>query len=133
MKTHIRKQGDTIYVSIDGKLEFDTHIPFRDDLGKVLRTLRGTSGSAPAQTDSVAKEIIFDLSNLEFVGSSGISAFIRTLQDFNSAAPIRPRYCNVKSEFKRMMQALDTQALFDFYEPSSHDANSAQSRRYRDH
>ena len=107
MRTKINKQGDTITVSMEGTLDFETHVPLREDLGKLIRT---------AKTDSVAKKIIFNLEKLEFVGSSGISSFVQTLKDFNSAAPTKPAYCNVKSEFKRVIKAFDEQEQFAFYE-----------------
>lgn len=107
MKTEIKKQGDTIVVSMDGKLDFETSAPLREHLDKLLT--RSSSDAAP-------KKIIMNLEGLEFVGSSGISSFVQTLKDFNASAPSRPRYCNVKSEFRRVIKAFDEQDLFDFYD-----------------
>jgi anti-anti-sigma factor len=107
MKTQIKKNGDTIIVSMDGILDFETHAPLREDLSKLIDQ---------AQTDSVPKKIIFNLENLEFVGSSGISSFIHLLKEFNSHSPTRPRYCNVKSEFRRIIKAFDEGDLFEFFE-----------------
>jgi anti-anti-sigma factor len=107
MRTNIKKNGDTIVVSMDGKLDFETNVPLREDLGKLIRQTK---------TDTVAKKIIFNLENLEFVGSSGISSFVQTLKDFNSAAPNKPAYCNVKSEFKRVIKAFDETDAFEFFE-----------------
>ena len=106
MKTQIKKHGDTIIVHMDGTLDFETHVPLREDLGKIIRSTK---------TDSTAK-IIFNLQNLEFVGSSGISSFVQTLKDFNSVAPSKPAYCNVKSEFKRVIKAFDETDQFEFFE-----------------
>lgn len=107
MKTHIKKLGDTIIVHMDGTLDFETHVPLREDLSKLIRH---------AKTDTVAKKIIFNLERLEFVGSSGISSFVQTLKEFNTAAPTKPAYCNVKSEFKRVIKAFDEQDQFVFFE-----------------
>ncbi len=107
MKTHIKKKGDTLVVSMDGRLDFETHVPLREDLSKLLRNTK---------TDSVATKIIVNLENLEFVGSSGISSFVQTLKDFTTEAPTRPRYCNVRSEFKRIIKAFDEEELFEFFE-----------------
>lgn len=107
MKTQIKKNGDTIVVSMDGKLDFDTHVPLREDLFKLVEE--------PNQ-DSVPKKIIFNLEKLEFVGSSGISSFVQTLKEFNESAPTKPRYCNVKSEFRRVIKAFDEEEVFEFYE-----------------
>ena len=56
------------------------------------------------------------MEELEFVGSSGISSFIQTLKDFGSENPVKPRFCNVRSEFQRVMKALDDSGQFEFYE-----------------
>jgi anti-anti-sigma factor len=105
MKTRIKKTGDTVVVSMDGLLDFNTFVPLREDLAKLLNANK---------TDSIAKKIIFDLENLEFVGSCGISSFIQTLKEFNSNAPTKPIYCNVKSEFRRIIKAFDEENLFEF-------------------
>jgi anti-anti-sigma factor len=107
MKTHIKKNGDTIIVTMDGLLDFGTHVPLREDLTKLM---------GQTQSDSVPKKIIFNLENLEFVGSSGISSFVQTLKEFNANSPTRPRYCNVKSEFKKIIKAFDETELFEFFE-----------------
>ncbi len=105
MKTNIRKEGETIIVSIDGTLDFENQVPLKDDLQKLVKHTK---------VDSTARKIIFDLKNLEFVGSSGISAFVQTLREFNQAAPSKPVYFNVKSEFKKVMRAFDEFDTFDF-------------------
>jgi anti-anti-sigma factor len=107
MKTEIRKIGDTVIVSMDGKLDFETSGPLREDLGKLVRQ---------TSTDTAPRKIIVNCENLEFVGSSGISSFVQALREFNAMAPIRPRYCNVKSEFRRVIKAFDEGDLFEFYE-----------------
>lgn len=107
MKTNIKKVGDTMVVSVDGTLDFEMQEPLKKDLGKLIQR---------AQTDSVPKKIIFNFENLEFVGSSGISNFVQTLKDFNQRAPMKPRYCNVKSEFKRIIKAFDESDAFEIYD-----------------
>src|SRR3954468_13970893 len=107
MKTEIKKVGDTVIVSIGGRLDFETAGPLRESLGRLITQTR---------TDSAPRKIIVNCENLEFVGSSGISSFVQTLKDFNAMAPIRPRYCNVKSEFKRVIKAFDEQDIFDFHD-----------------
>ncbi|MEK6706315.1 MAG: STAS domain-containing protein [Bdellovibrionota bacterium] len=111
MKTQIRKNGDTVTVSMDGKLNFETSIPLREDLAKLMSKLTNMSG-----TDSVPKKIVFNFEKLDFVGSSGISSFVQTLKDFNSLSPVKPQYHNVKNEFQRVIKAFDETALFEFYE-----------------
>ena len=107
MRTQIKKVGNTIVVSMDGKLDFGTHVPLREELTKLIKA---------KITDSAPKKIIFNLEGLEFVGSSGISAFVQALKDFNSSSPEKPRYCNVKSEFRRVIKAFDDTDLFEFFD-----------------
>ena len=107
MKTKIKKTDDAIVVSIDGKLDFGSHLPLREDLMKIVRQ---------AKTDSVPKKIIFDFDKLDFVGSSGISSFVQTLREFNATIASPTSYHNVKNEFKQVMRALDDDALFDFFD-----------------
>lgn len=107
MKTQVKKIGDTMVVSMDGQLDFEGQEPLRENLNRILNQ---------AKTDSVASKIIVNLENLEFVGSSGISSFVQALKDFSAHAPTRPRYCNVKNEFRRMMKAFDEGDAFEFFD-----------------
>jgi anti-anti-sigma factor len=107
MKTHIKKNGDTIVVNMNGQVDFETYVPLREDLSKLMNE---------TITDSAPKKIIFNFENLEFVGSSGISSFVQTLKEFNANSPTKPRYCNVKSEFRRVIKAFDEGDLFEFYD-----------------
>ncbi len=107
MKTQVKMIGDTMVVTMDGRLDFETQEPLKQDLSRIMQKTK---------TDSAATKIIFNLEKLEFVGSSGISNFIQTLKDFGTRAPVKPRYCNVKSEFKKVMKAFDEEADFEFYD-----------------
>lgn len=103
MKTNIRREGNTLIVSIEGQLDFET----TDNLKANLTQL---------QSDKTSDRVIFDLGELQFVGSSGISAFVQTLRDFNDKQSIRPRYANVRNEFKRIMSAFDEEGTFEFFD-----------------
>jgi len=107
MRTTISKIGDTTIVTMDGRLDFETAEPLRKNLGRLM---------ANTKTDTVPKKIIFNLENLDFVGSSGISSFIQTLKDFNERSVVKPHYCNVKSEFKRVIKSFDEAELFEIFD-----------------
>lgn len=107
MKTKIRKIGDTVVICMDGKLDYEIQGNLKQDLTKLASGLK---------SDVAPKKIIFNLENLEFVGSSGISSFVQSLQEINNSSSIKPRYCNVRSEFQRVMKAFDEEGLFEFYD-----------------
>lgn len=103
MKTNIRKDGDAVIVSLEGHLDFETTDTFRESLNRLER-------------QTANNRVIFDLSQLQFVGSSGISAFVQALREFNVRAAQKPRYANVKSEFKKIIVAFDENNSFEFWE-----------------
>ena len=64
MKTEIKKNGNTITVTMNGKLNFESQVPLKDDLLQLIEDTK---------KDSVPRSIIFD----SLVNHSG-----RTSQDF---------------------------------------------------
>jgi anti-anti-sigma factor len=107
MKTLIRRDGDTLVINVNGKIDHEAQEKMKENLKSLLK---------PERSDSVPKQIIFNMEKLEFVGSSGISAFIQTLKDFNTQTENRPRYCHVRNEFKRIIKAHDEENHFEFFE-----------------
>ena len=106
MKTRIKQVDDAMVVSIEGHLSYETHEPLRDHLFEIMEQ---------ARVQHPDKKIIFNFENLEFVGSSGISAFINSLKELTDEGS-SPKYCNVATEFQRVMKAFDESNLFQFYE-----------------
>lgn len=105
MKTRIKRMGDTVIVALEGKIDYETQEPFRRDLTRIL---------SDSQRDHASKKVVFDLENLEFVGSSGITSLIQIFKDFNDRNETRPVYCNVASEFQKVIKAFDESCAFDF-------------------
>src|SRR5580698_1019861 len=99
MQAKIRKDGDITVVELKGRLDFETAEPFRETCQDVL-------------TNS---KVVFNLAELSFVGSSGIGAFVNTLMEFSKNNPVPPKFCNVKSEFRKVFKATDEGAfqIFD--------------------
>lgn len=108
MKTRITKSQDWIIVSIDGRLDHESNEPLKENLSRLLSLGSGAS--------ALPQKIIFNFEMLEFVGSCGLSSFIQTLKDFNARSPVRPRYCNVGSEFRKIIRAFDEEAIFEFHD-----------------
>lgn len=99
MQAKIRKDGDITVVELKGRLDFETAEPFRETCADILSN----------------SKVVFNLAELSFVGSSGIGAFVNTLRDFTKASPVPPKFCNVKSEFRKVFKATDevTFQVFD--------------------
>jgi len=110
MKTKITEKEDIVIVDLEGGLSFESQIPFREDLIRL---------SDANRTSKRPKQIIFNFEKLEFVGSSGISGFVQVLKDFNLSESFKPRYCNVGSEFQKIIKAFDEEELFNFSELTS--------------
>jgi anti-anti-sigma factor len=105
MKAQIKKIGDTIFVAVDGKLDYETQEPFKENLKKI---------ATATNTDSTPTKVIFDMENLEFVGSSGITQFIQTLKEFGTNTDQKARILKASSEFKKVMRAYDDEHTFEF-------------------
>ncbi len=106
MKTQIKKTNGQYIVTIDGFITYESHDHFKEEMQWLTEELK----------DSTPKNILFNLENLEFVGSSGITNFLATLKEFNLNAPIKPSYISMKSEFQKMIRAFEGDEYFDFYE-----------------
>ncbi len=103
MKTQIQEQEESIIVRLEGTLDFVTAEDFKEDLMQIKNTAKN-------------RQVIFDFSGLNFVGSSGIASLINSLREFNAQTTHPPRYTNVKNEFKRVITSLDRNQTFDFWE-----------------
>ncbi len=101
MKTKIQKNGDQVTIQLFGCLNFETAIPFKENLDSLL-------------TGGDEMQVIFDFSGLSFVGSCGITGFVQTLREFNGRASRKPLYRNVQNEFKRIISAFDASNSFEF-------------------
>lgn len=114
MLAKIRKDGDVTVVKLEGRLDFETAEPFRETCDDVLAN----------------SKVVFNLADLNFVGSSGIGAFVNTLREFAKKNPVAPRFCNVRSEFRKVFKSSEeiefqifedeTTALTSFNENPDH-------------
>lgn len=102
MKINQSKEKDWVVLSVQGCLQLET----QDHLREKLQELH---------TEGVQR-VIFNLKDLEFVGSTHISHFIQLLKEFHQNSPEKPRYCGVRSEFQRLMRALDSGCGFEFHD-----------------
>ncbi|MBU6154428.1 MAG: STAS domain-containing protein [Bdellovibrionales bacterium] len=109
MKARIKNTNESIIISLDGKVDYETQ-------DEVCNLINRTVSQNQNRTDQTAKKIILNLKELEFVGSSGITQFVQSLKAIHQQTDIVPKYCGVRSEFKKIMKAFDETNEFDFYD-----------------
>jgi anti-anti-sigma factor len=95
MKANLRKDGDLTIIEIKGYLDYESAYPLKNSLQEIYSRDENS-------------RIVFDLKGLEFVGSTGVSTFVKTLKVFNKMR-MKPCYCNVKSEFLTLFKAYEEQ------------------------
>ncbi|MBS1986097.1 MAG: anti-sigma factor antagonist [Bdellovibrionales bacterium] len=117
MKTKISNVSDMTIVELSGYLDFENADPFARSIEDIYKANKQA-------------KIVIDLTGLEFVGSSGISSFVKSLRVFNRMR-MKPAYCGVKSEFVRLFRAFEENAPFDIWSQMD-DAKSAALRRYEE-
>jgi anti-anti-sigma factor len=105
MKARIKNQGNSIVLYLDGKIDYETQDSVCALISKTIRQNK---------TDSTPKNIIMNLENLEFVGSTGITQFVQQLKAIHSENQVRPVYAGVKSEFQKIIKAFDSDQQFSF-------------------
>ena len=114
MKTIIRHQGDVVIVDLLGEIDMESTKPFRDQFVTLLKQ--------PASLT-----LLFNLRQLKFVGSSGLSSFIHILKEFNGYRS-KPRFCHVGADFKKLFRIYSPEENFLIFS-SEDDALSYESLR----
>jgi anti-anti-sigma factor len=109
MKARIKNTNESIIISLDGKVDYESQ-------DEVCNLINRTVSQNQNRTDQAAKKIILNMKELEFVGSSGITQFVQSLKAIHQQTDIVPKYCGVRSEFKKIMKAFDETNEFDFYD-----------------
>lgn len=95
-KIHTDSRGN-ITVLMEGGLDFETSIPFREELNQLMET-------NPLST------ITLDMNRVDFVGSSGIGLFVETLKILDQKKASL-KLSNVKTEFMKVFKLYKLDAL----------------------
>jgi len=109
MKTKIIQDEGVTLVELTGYLDFESARPLADSISKLY------------EADQSVR-LVINLQGLEFVGSSGISSFVKAMKFFN-AQKVKPSYWGVKAEFQRLFR------LFEDAEPFAIFANSEEAKQ----
>ncbi len=91
MKAKISSLGDVVIVNLSGRIDIEYSQLFRKAcLGDIARR---------------SDKIIFNLKDLNFVGSNGIVPFIQALSDLAGQDRKRVHFCQVSPEFQKIFAA----------------------------
>jgi anti-anti-sigma factor len=117
MKTQITVQNDCTIVELSGYIDFEAMRPLAQSIEQIYK-------------DDAGARVVINLRGLSFVGSSGISSFVKTLRVFNRLT-MKPSYCGMKSEFQRMFRLFEDQDNFEIFE-SEEEARKTAHRRFEE-
>ncbi len=101
LRASLVNQGDVTVIALEGKLDFENQDILKESI--VNLTQQG-------------KRVVVDMEGLNFVGSSGITHFIRSLYELQERGMAVPHLCNVKSEFKKIISAYDVNREFAIHD-----------------
>ena len=95
MEAKLKMRGQVVVVELNGRLDFESTEPFRRTCLEKL----------------VAEQVIFDLRNLNFVGSLGLTDFVGVFDDLKRKSQPGIKLCGMSSEFRRLFEARGFSAL----------------------
>lgn len=97
LRASISNQGNVTVISLQGKLDFESQDVLRENIFGLMRE---------------GRQVVIDLEHLSFIGSSGVTQFFYSLAEYsdNDSTPLR--FCNVKSELQRIINAYDLKKTF---------------------
>jgi len=102
LRASITNQGNVAVIALEGKLDYENQDVLKDNILSLMKS---------------GKQVVIDMDGLSFVGSSGITQFISTVFTFcEGGGRIPPRFCNVKSEFRKIISAYDVNKDFSIHE-----------------
>ncbi len=88
MQTHLTQSGDVTVVKVSGRLDINQAGIFRQACLSRL----------------TSKKVVFHLSELTFVGSTGIQSFFQTVHELHVKAPFGVRIVGLHHDFQRILQ-----------------------------
>lgn len=101
LRASLLNQGEITVIALEGKLDFENQDILRENIITLSRQ---------------GKKVVVDMEGLSFVGSSGITHFIRSLYELQEKGLKVPHLCNVRSEFRKIITAYDINKEFSIHE-----------------
>jgi anti-anti-sigma factor len=101
LRASLTNQGEVTVIALEGKLDFENQDMLRESIMNLTRQ---------------GKKVVVDMEGLSFVGSSGITHFIRSLYELQERGMNVPQLCNVRSEFRKIISAYDNSGDFAIHD-----------------
>jgi anti-anti-sigma factor len=99
MQVSMEEQGGIVVIHLQGRLDYETVQPFH----------------TTCLTQLAGRQVIFNMQQLDFVGSSGINSFLTTILELNKDLNTALKLCGVSSEFRRIFAASEVSHI-EIYE-----------------
>jgi anti-anti-sigma factor len=99
MRTNVRKDGDYTVIELSGFIDVESAEPIAEFIEEAFDVNDQT-------------KMIVDMSNLRFVGSTGIANFVKEIRVFNKMR-MKPTYYGMKSEFVRIFRLHEDKDTFE--------------------
>jgi anti-anti-sigma factor len=97
IRASITKQGNVTVISLQGKLDFESQDILRENIVSLMKE---------------GRQVVIDLEELSFIGSSGVTQLFYSLAEYANSDDAPLRFCNVKSELRRIIGAYDLKKSF---------------------
>ena len=99
LRANILNQGEVAIIALEGKLDYESQDILRENIISLMQE---------------GKQVVVDMDRLSFVGSCGITHFIRSLYEMQEMGGA-PKLCNVRSEFRQIINAYDNNKEFSIH------------------
>lgn len=99
MEAWIEKSGDVVVVHLKGRVDYESVEPFRNHCARHL----------------AQEKVVFNLNQLQFVGSVGITDFVTTITQLAAKNLNGIKFASMANEFRRIFEASEIRAL-EIYE-----------------
>ncbi len=86
MQAKLERAGEITVVHLSGHIDYESADKFKDSCLKALNN----------------QKVVFNLENLSFVGSSGITPFLETMITLSESNKNIMKFCRVGSEFRKI-------------------------------
>lgn len=95
MKVMIEDQAGVLVIHLSGRINYESLETFQATCTKHLHD----------------KKVVFNMAELSFVGSFGITPFVETVTHLYSEQPENFRFCGVGSEFRRVFESSEVSGI----------------------